>query len=271
MPELPEVESVRQNVLPYLENQEVSIFKINKTTKLFDKQEFFIESKVNNQKVQQIDRIGKHLLIHFDNGHTLYIHLGMSGQFYVGDDAKLDDHMHLILENERGDKIIYRDPRRFGKIAVYETSKAKAFPRLKNIGTDALEISFEEFYKKVKQKKRAIKSALLDQAVLAGVGNIYADESLFSTGILPTRKTDELTEDEYKKLLQNVKQILNAAILAKGSSVTYAVGGKGNTGNFQFNLNVYRRDKKKCNVCSSQIKKIRLGGRGTHYCETCQK
>ena len=270
MPELPEVESVRQNVLPFLEKKVINVFYINKETKLFEGKEDFIKEKIEGQTVQKLNRIGKHLLIHLNNGFTLYIHLGVSGQFYHGKDSS-DKHAHFILENEDKEKIIYRDPRRFGKIMVYETKAEKKFARLKNIGTDALLINFEEFYKKIKEKNRAIKVALLDQAVLAGVGNIYADEALFSTNILPTKKTKDIPKETYQQLLINIKQILNASIAAKGSSVTYAVGGTGNKGNFQFSLNVYRRDKQKCNICSSPIQKMKLGGRGTHYCLCCQK
>ena len=198
------------------------------------------------------------------------MHLGMTGRLLVSEkDVPLPAHTHAVLSLEDGREVRFVDPRRFGRLSVtvlQETAEAYAGP-----GVEPTTIGDEEFAALFKGRKLAIKAALLNQSLLHGVGNIYADESLFRAGIRPTRQAGRLTKVELKRLREALQAVLKRAIKLGGSSVSDYVDAEGMSGYFQIEHKVYGRGGEDCTVCGAPIKKIVVGGRGTHYCATCQR
>ena len=270
MPELPEVENVKRNIEPYILNKPGFLNHITSGIKLFGGKETEIKLELKECRFEKINRIGKHLLLYLNTKKILYIHLGMSGQLYVKNlNYQEPKHSHLVLIFDQV-KLIYRDVRRFGKIDLIKPEELRNYNRL-NIARDALEIELTEFKLNLqKRKKQLIKPSLLNQKIIAGVGNIYADETLFLSGIHPKIRNGELTNKQLTVLLTNIKKVLQDSINAKGSSVTYAVGGEDHTGSYQEQLKVYRRNEQPCVKCGTKIKKIVVAQRGTHFCPKCQ-
>ena len=198
------------------------------------------------------------------------MHLGMTGRLLVAEgDVPLPAHTHAVLSLEDGREVRFVDPRRFGRLSVAigrETGEAYAGP-----GVEPMTIGVEEFAALFKGRKLAIKAALLNQSLLHGVGNIYADESLFRAGIRPTRQAGRLTRAELERLREALQAVLKRAIKLGGSSVSDYVDAEGMQGYFQIEHKVYGRGGEECRVCGAAIKKIVVGGRGTHFCAKCQR
>jgi formamidopyrimidine-DNA glycosylase len=198
-------------------------------------------------------------------GAHFIIHLGMTGRLLVGPpDAPVAKHTHLIARLQSGRELRFVDPRMFGKLAVarepFETS-----------GAEPLDIGFELFSGLFRRRKTPIKSALLNQKLLRGVGNIYADESLARAGLRPRRRAASLTRAELRRLYESLQQVLNEAIAAGGSSVSNYVDSDGEPGFFQFQHRVYGREGEPCLTCGAPIKRVVIAGRSSHYCPNCQK
>ena len=195
------------------------------------------------------------------------MHLGMTGRLLVAEgDVPLPAHTHAVLSLEDGREVRFVDPRRFGRLSVVREAGGYAGP-----GLEPMTVGVEEFAALFKGRKLAIKAALLNQSLLHGVGNIYADESLFRAGIRPTRQAGRLTRVELARLREALQAVLKRAIKLGGSSVSDYVDAEGMQGYFQIEHKVYGRGGEACTVCGAAIKKIVVGGRGTHYCATCQK
>jgi len=269
MPELPEVENVRRNINPFVLNRKIKIETLA-DVKLFKTPQEEINKVLSGNEFSRIDRLGKYLFFRLkDSIYSLCIHLGMSGQLYARNAPIKKDHLHFVLDLA-GQKLWYRDPRRFGKIFLFETDNPKKHNLLKKVGPDALSITPEYLIKAIK-KNRPIKVQLMDQAILAGVGNIYADEVLFRIGVHPETKAKTLEDSKIKELHTKLIALLEDSIKAKGASVTYAVGGENEQGSFQDNLFVYRKAGQKCKICETKLEKIEVNQRGTTFCPTCQK
>jgi formamidopyrimidine-DNA glycosylase len=194
------------------------------------------------------------------------VHLGMTGRLLVcSPQTELEKHTHAVLKLVSGRELRFIDARRFGRLSVARNGDFVA------AGTEPLDVELERFVDLFRRRKTPIKSALLNQKLLSGVGNIYADESLFRAGIRPRRRAATLTRDELKRLYGSVRQVLQEAIAAGGSSISDYVDADGEEGFFQFEHRVYGREGEPCLVCKTPIKRIVIAGRSSHYCPKCQR
>ncbi|HZL56663.1 MAG TPA: bifunctional DNA-formamidopyrimidine glycosylase/DNA-(apurinic or apyrimidinic site) lyase [Bryobacteraceae bacterium] len=215
------------------------------------------------QKIKAIERHGKFIAIRLERGY-LTVHLGMTGKLLVNADRT--KWTHAIFTLDRG-VMIYDDPRQFGRIEY----GLELPERVAALGPEPLEVSFDEFARRLKERRSPIKAVLLNQAVVRGVGNIYADEALFRAGIRPRTAAASLRRDRVEKLYRAMREVLADAIESRGSSVSNYVDAEGRKGSFQLSHRVYRRTGEPCVTCGGKIKRIVLAQRGTHYCPKCQK
>jgi formamidopyrimidine-DNA glycosylase len=271
MPELPEVETVVRGLRKTVIGNKVKNVKIifpgivKQDLKNFRKD-------VNETEIVEIRRRGKFILIDLSNGKTILAHLGMTGNFLlVKPSTPLNRHDHLILGfNKNPKELRYNDQRKFGRIKSFSTTKAKNVADLSRLGPEALDISSSEFINLFREKKGRIKSSLLDQQIIAGLGNIYADESLFEAKIHPAQRIDRLSLQKLKKLHQAIQKILKKAIKAGGSSIENYLNVDGEIGNFQLQHRVYGREGLSCKRCGTKIKRIKISQRSSYFCPRCQ-
>ena len=192
------------------------------------------------------------------------VHLGMTGRMLVCDPgAEVDKHTHAILKLASGRELRFVDPRRFGRLSVTHGFAAP--------GSEPLEVDIERFVQLFRGRKTPIKSALLNQGLLSGVGNIYADEALFRAGLRPRRRAASLSKDDLRRLYHALQEVLIEAIALGGSSVSDYVDADGDEGFFQLQHRVYGREDEPCLVCKTAVKRVVIAGRSSHYCPTCQK
>jgi formamidopyrimidine-DNA glycosylase len=224
-------------------------------------------------RVEGIRRRGKWILIDTtDDGPVLRVHLGMTGQFTVVPAAEAEpDHLHLVFELENGKELRFRDPRRFGSAELFADRAALEGEMNDELGPEPFALDADYFRAAVRGTTRNLKAVLLDQQVVAGVGNIYADESLFLARLHPGRKGKSLTGEECDRLRDAIETVLTRAIESRGSTIRDYVGGSGLRGGFQNEFAVYGRTGDPCRECRSAIKCVRLAGRASHFCPTCQR
>ena len=258
MPELPEVETVVRSIAPHLTGRKILSARFN-SRHVTPGNRAALAKRLEGRKVVSLRRRGKFILIALDQG-LLSIHLGMTGRLLAR--GTPGEHTHGIFTLDDG-VILYDDPRQFGKI---EWSPK----RVERLGPEPLEISLEDFQKRLKRKAR-IKPLLLNQAFLAGLGNIYVDESLFAAGIHPLASAARIAAPRAARLHQAIREILTAAIASGGSSISDYVDAQGQKGWFQTRHCVYGREGEPCVNCGTPIRRIVVGQRGTHYCPKCQK
>jgi formamidopyrimidine-DNA glycosylase len=261
MPELPEVETVVRSVAAHLAGRR--IVSTSFTSRFVTPgSRTKLSQRLSGRRIESVTRRGKFILIALDQG-TLTVHLGMTGKLLLEGEA--GEHTHGVFNLDDG-LLLYHDPRQFGRIEFSEGPP----PRVARLGPEPLEISFDEFRTRLKRKAR-MKALLLNQAFLAGLGNIYADESLFAAGIHPLTPASKLTDARAKKLYDAIRGILTHAIQLGGSSISDYVNGRGERGWFQMEHRVYGREGEPCANCGRPIRKILVAQRGTHYCPHCQK
>ncbi|KLN60676.1 5-hydroxymethyluracil DNA glycosylase [Kiloniella spongiae] len=285
MPELPEVETVMRGLRPSLEG---SILK--KVTQRRDNLRFPLPenmaARLTGRKVEQLKRRAKYVLAHLDDEMVLFFHLGMSGRVTIlqGDKRPpLGTHDHIIFETDSGDEIRYCDPRRFGMMDLVHVNDLESHKAFKDLGPEPLGNTFNgpDFFARIKSKKTNIKATILDQRVVAGIGNIYACEALHLSGISPERQAQSLTMAEADFLVVTIRDVLNKAIEAGGSSLRDYVQASGELGYFQHSWSVYGREGEACRRCAREfdgkddtqflIERIQQNGRSTFYCPTCQR
>jgi formamidopyrimidine-DNA glycosylase len=248
----------------------------------FKSSEAEIADVLTGTTIDSVRRVGKTIVMTVDRGPAkqprpaeFLIHLGMTGRLLVSDpEVPLPLHTHAILTLADGREIRFVDPRRFGRLSIHrQTSIDDPQPAASYAGPgrEPLTISLDDFIALFRGRKTPIKAALLNQSLLHGVGNIYADESLFRAGIRPRRQAGRLTREELMRLRTALKDVLRRAIKLGGSSVSDYVDAEGMRGYFQIEHRVYGRGGEPCLVCAAPIKKITLAGRGTHFCPNCQK
>jgi formamidopyrimidine-DNA glycosylase len=261
MPELPEVETVVRSVAAHLAGRR--IVSTSFTSRFVTPgSRAKLSQRLAGRRIESVTRRGKFILITLDQG-TLTVHLGMTGKLLL--EGESGEHTHGIFHLDDG-LLLYHDPRQFGRI---EWSPG-APPRVARLGPEPLEISFDEFRARIKRKTR-MKALLLNQAFLAGLGNIYADESLFAAGIHPLAVAERLSTARARKLYDAIRDILTHAIQLGGSSISDYVNGRGERGWFQMEHRAYGREGEACANCGRPIRKILVAQRGTHYCTHCQK
>ena len=275
MPELPEVETTLRGISPHIQGKKVADVVLRQT-KLRWQVNPQLAELLAGQEVLICRRRAKYLIISFATG-ILLIHLGMSGslRIFTDGDARVehpDKHDHVDIVFADGTVLRYRDPRKFGAILWYE-GIAEHHPLLEKLGPEPLsdDFSAEYLYRKFKTQKRAVKLALMDNAVVVGVGNIYANESLFKSGISPHRPADKVKKKECAVLVETIKAVLQRAIETGGSTLRDFVNSDGKSGYFQQEYTVYGRHNDPCVRCGGLVQKEVLGQRGTFYCPNCQK
>jgi formamidopyrimidine-DNA glycosylase len=271
MPELPEVETTRRGLAPHLVNQRIRT-AIVRNRSLRVPVPRALPKLVAGATVRSLDRRGKYLLIHCGHG-TVIIHLGMSGRLWLVDaGAELDPHDHFDLVLENGRAVRLRDPRRFG-LVLWQTGDPLAHPLLANIGPEPLSDAFSGkwLYDATRNRSCAVKLALMDSHVVAGIGNIYASEALFRAKINPRLAARRIGLARYEVLAEKIRETLEAAIRAGGSTLRDFVGGDGRAGYFQDEHLVYGRAGEPCRTCGTSVKELRQGQRSTFYCPSCQR
>jgi formamidopyrimidine-DNA glycosylase len=290
VPELPEVETVRMGLQPVLEHHRIT----QAETRRGDLRTPFpkgFAKRLAGRRVDRLWRRAKYLLANLDNGESLVIHLGMSGRMsvyaegrerrlgrYVYDSAPAEAgrgrHDHVVLETDAPARIVFTDPRRFGLMTLIPTARLEEHPLFKGLGVEPLSDDFDAaFLRRVlADKKTPIKSALLDQRVIAGLGNIYVCEALFRARISPKRLARNLSSKSFAPLTTAIKAVLREAIKAGGSSLRDHQRVDGALGEFQHRFAVYNREGKPCpNPCGGTIRRIVQSGRSTFYCPKCQR
>jgi len=291
MPELPEVEVTRRKLSPLLVGRRIAKVHTTRPSYFFLTPPAELERALPGARVVGLARIGKYLLAGFDDGRRLLLHLGMSGQLFTEHASSVrllsaatraslapdeqarfrpDVHTHLRLEFEDdGPELLFRDVRKFGKVRLLAPGQSD--PRLDKLGTDALAATGAELFAATRKRRVAVKSVLLAQEVIAGIGNIYADEALYLAKLRPKRAAGRLTRAECDTLIAAAQQVLLRSIETGGSSISDYLAPDGSDGAYQDERHVYARTGEPCFGCGLAIKRIVIGARGTHYCPRCQR
>lgn len=270
MPELPEVETTLRGLLPHLEGQTLTHVEI-RAPQL--RQPTPAASLIEGRTLSNLRRRNKYIFMDTDDGHTLILHLGMSGRLTITDSAQpLLKHDHVIFRTANGTEVRLHDPRRFGLLLRTPTATLQNHPLVHAIGPEPLTEAFSAavLHASLKTKAIPIKVALMDGKIVAGVGNIYASESLFHAGLNPHTPAKSLTLKQCEKLITSVRITLNAAIAAGGSSLRDFAHSNGQLGYFQHTFNVYGRKGHPCHVCQTPIQAEVLAQRSTFWCPVCQ-
>jgi formamidopyrimidine-DNA glycosylase len=266
MPELPEVQTVVDTLHGSVVGRRFTKIDVGPHD-VITPDGFDLIAALRKRTVTSLARRAKRIVFTLDDGHRFFIHLGMTGQLTVEPpDVERKKHTHFVATFSDGLQLRFVDPRRFGEIRWLGGS-----PDEPNLGPEPLTMSRAAFARQLASTKRAIKVALLDQQIVAGIGNIYADESLHAAGISPLTPARELDADQIALLTKSVKATLRRAIRAGGSTLRDYVNGRGEAGGFQERHRVYDRAGKPCKSCRGPIERIVLGGRSTHFCPRCQR
>ena len=277
MPELPEVETVANGVHARIHGQRITDVWTSNKPQTFKSSPDEIIEVLTNSRIDRVHRVGKTIVAdltrskdHGKQSAQFLVHLGMTGRLLVSaPDTPIPLHTHAILTLSSGKELRFVDARRFGRLSV--VASATREQKYIGPGVEPLTISLEDFVTLFRNRKTPIKAALLNQSLLHGVGNIYADEALFHAGIRPTRHAGRLTRAELTRLRAALIKVLSEAIKLGGSSVSDYVDADGVAGFFQLHHHVYSRTGQPCRICGTPIKRVVVGGRSTHYCTTCQK
>ncbi|MCY1128717.1 bifunctional DNA-formamidopyrimidine glycosylase/DNA-(apurinic or apyrimidinic site) lyase [Frigidibacter sp. RF13] len=283
MPELPEVETVRMGLLPVMEGRVIVRAQVNRPDLRFPLPERMAE-QLTGARVDRLRRRSKYILADLSTGETLLIHLGMSGRMLISgrmlgqfhhDHPAPQKHDHVVLDMEDGARVTFNDARRFGAMDLMPTAGAEAHKLLRDIGPEPLGNLFNEAYLAGRLKGRAmpVKAALLDQKIVAGLGNIYVSEALHRAGIDPRRLSGDLNTAEVARLVPVVREVLSEAIAAGGSSLRDYRQADGELGYFQHSFRVYDRESEPCPTpgCMGRIERIVQSGRSTYHCPICQR
>lgn len=290
MPELPEVEVTRRRIAPVLVGRTLARVRTTRPSYFFLTPPARLRRALAGRTVKALERRGKYLLAEIDGGARLLLHLGMTGQLFSSDVASVrllsaatraslapeqqprfspDAHTHLRLSfADGGPEVFFRDVRKFGKVQVLAPGEAS--PRLDKLGVDALELSGRALFAATRGRAVAIKSLLLDQSVIAGAGNIYADEALFLAGVRPTRRAGKATGAECDRIAAALKRVLLRSIETGGSSISDYVAPDGSDGAYQDERRVYARTGEPCPQCGAKIRRSVIGQRSAHWCARCQ-
>lgn len=305
MPELPEVETIARGLAKRVTGDEIESVWLGQKKEPLKSPASQIAATLEHSRIEAVRRMGKHIVFDLEREASpaknkspkrktkgsgskqsgsiaraeagegvrptqtraqWIVHLGMTGRLQICEPGtEVEKHTHAILKLSSGRELRFVDPRRFGRLSVAQAGDFDAS------GTEPLEIEFEAFAKLFRGRKTPIKSALLNQKLLRGVGNIYADESLFRAGIRPRRRAASISREQLQKLHFAIQEVLKEAIVLGGSSISDYVNSDGEEGFFQLQHRVYGREAEDCLVCKKPIKRIVIGGRSSHYCPRCQK
>jgi len=289
MPELPEVETIARGLASRVTGDVIESVWLGSKPEPLKSAASEIVATLESKRIGAVHRVGKHIVFDLENGRRAsspvkrksrqksskasvppsntaqwIVHLGMTGRMLVcGPDQAIEKHTHAVAKLASGRELRFVDPRRFGRLSVAHGFEAA--------GSEPLEVELDAFIHLFHGRKTPIKSALLNQKLLRGVGNIYADESLFRSGVRPRRRAASLTRKDLALLYASVQEVLKEAIALGGSSVSDYVDADGEEGFFQLQHRVYGREGEPCLVCKTPIKRVVIAGRSSHYCPNCQK
>lgn len=271
MPELPEVENIANFLKKHILNKKISSVSIS-LSKIVKNSSPAFRNHLKNSRVVNVFRIGKFIIIELSNNYDLIIHLKMSGQIlYLLKNSKIKKHTHALIKFKNSKtELRFRDARQFGYMMTIRSDKLDDFLKSK-IGPDFFDLTYKDFKKILKPRKRIIKALLLDQKLFAGIGNIYANEALFKAGIHPEDNSSNLSEKNIKKLYKSINLIMKEAVRLGGSSVDDYILPDSSPGFFQNRHKVYQKQGQKCSKCEGIIKRIKQGGRSSFFCPNCQK
>lgn len=281
MPELPEVETVRRGMELALKGDVIARVNQRREGLRLPFPKGLVKA-LQGQEVIHFGRRAKYILMQLANGQTVVLHLGMSGRILLlpsGHDHEPQKHDHLVVDFKSGARMVFTDPRRFGMVLLANDNDVAALPSFAGLGPEPLDNSFSGpvLHEALRRRKTSLKAALMDQRVVAGLGNIYVCEALFYAGLNPERQASGISRDEAEKLVRSIRKVLNDAIAAGGSTLRDHRQANGDLGYFQHSFAVYDRAGKACPGCSCDvsrtggIKKITQGGRSTYYCPQKQK
>ena len=272
MPELPEVETVKRGLEDLLKPPTCSIKKVTiGPKKLRRSPDESLLKGLSGQSIQSIRRVAKYLLFELDE-HILLSHLGMTGSWRLFKEAR--DHDHIEIHLEDGRRLTYRDPRRFGMFDILRPSDLKNDTSLSSLGPDPVqgdEFDGDYLFEKSRKCQQKLKTFIMDQRVVVGVGNIYASEALFLAGIHPEKIASEVTLSEYARLAEAIQVVLNDAIFWGGTTISDFKQAGGSEGYFQNQLMVYGKAKEPCQFCETPLVSEVIGGRNSFWCPQCQK
>jgi formamidopyrimidine-DNA glycosylase len=291
MPELPEVETTRRQIAPVFVGRRIRELRTTVDSYFFITDTKTLGAALRGRRIARLERVGKYLVAGLDDDARLLLHLGMTGQLFssramsprllsataraaLAPEAQVnfepDAHTHLhFLFDDDGPDVYMRDVRKFGKVLWLAPDQSDA--RLDRLGIDALEVDGRLLFAAGRKKKAAIKALLLDQSVIAGCGNIYADEALFHAGVRPGRAAGRVTASECDRIAEALVRVLQRAIETGGSSISDYVSPEGRDGSYQDERRVYARAGLPCLACGAAIRRKVVAQRGTHYCPRCQK
>lgn len=283
MPELPEVETVRRGLAPVMEGVVIARADVNRPDLRWPFPERMAE-RLTGQRVERLRRRSKYILADLSSGETLLVHLGMSGRMlvsgdplgqFVHDHPAAEKHDHVVFHMENGARITFNDPRRFGAMDLMETANADAHKLLAVLGPEPLGNDFHEaiLCEAFKGRNTPVKSALLDQRIVAGLGNIYVCETLFRAGISPKRRAGRIATARVAAMVPIIRAVLEEAIEAGGSSLRDFRQADGELGYFQHSFDVYGREGAPCrrDGCDGTIARVVQSGRSSFYCPVCQR
>ena len=288
MPELPEVEVTRRQIRPLLLGREIEAVRTTRPSYFFLTPPARLRRALAGRSVEELARFGKYLVASVDDGSRLLLHLGMTGQLFSSEVTSVrllrgvglspeqqrrfrpDAHTHLRFQfKDGGPELWFRDARKFGKVQWLKPGDP--CERLERLGVDALAVAGADFFAASRKRSVAVKNLLLDQSVVAGVGNIYADEALFEARVRPTRRAGRLTRAECERLATALRRILERSIESGGSTIRDYISPDGADGGYQDERMVYARAGEPCPICGGAIKRIVIGQRSAHYCAACQR
>ena len=272
MPELPEVETVRKSLKLKLVGKMIMGVRIYYDNIIEYPSVAKFKKEIVNQRINDIERYGKWLMFVLDD-YYLLSHLRMEGKYFFRDkDEKMYKHEHVVFELDDNSELRYMDVRKFGKMHLIKKEDIKKIGPLVELGLEPWDKNLDISYlrDKYSKKKLPIKSVILDQSIIVGIGNIYADEILFLSGINPLKKAYELDDVELANIIKYTKEVLDNAIEKGGTTIRSYTSVNGVHGLFQWELNVHCREGENCPKCREIILKIKVGGRGTYYCPRCQ-
>lgn len=283
MPELPEVETVRRGLIPVMQGRRIRLAEVRRPDLRWPFPDRMAE-RLTQAKVVSLGRRSKYILLHLDTQETLIVHLGMSGRMQIDqrlagqfhDNPRLPEkHDHVIFEMESGTRIAFNDARRFGAMDLCATESIEQHRLIEHLGPEPFGNEFDETYlaNRLGTRKSTIKTVLLDQKILAGLGNIYVCEVLFRVGICPLTPAQNLSPDKVARLVPAIRDVLREAIDAGGSSLRDHRQTNGDLGYFQHSFAVYDREGQPCQKegCTTRITRITQSGRSSFYCPNCQR
>jgi formamidopyrimidine-DNA glycosylase len=274
MPELPEVETIAGDLRPHLVGRTIARCELSFPSIVrFPEPEEFIDAVVG-MRIESVGRRGKYILIGLQHHVLLVVHLGMTGQLRIVDAiAPLEKHTHAVFFLDDGTQLRYRDPRRFGRLLLGTEEALLSSKKMPRLGPEPIDPEFaaDELYRRLRKRRAPLKAVLLDQSAIAGVGNIYADESLHRARLRPTRIASTVSKQSARRLHESLRDSLQAAIQNRGSSVDTYRDAWGEMGGQQEELLVYGRAGEPCFTCGRPLSAVRVAGRTTVFCRHCQR